>query len=247
MSGHSKWSTIKRQKAVKDAKRSKAWARITRDIMVAARDGGDPGMNPRLALAVEKAKGENMPKDNIERAVKRGTGEIAGAEYVEVNYEGYGPDGVAFFVEALTDNTNRTVADLRAMFGKSGGSLGQNGSVAYLFDRKSIFIVSTSACSEVDLFDLVADAGADDLSLEEDHFVITAPVDEFGTIQTALENAGIHCDDASLERIPVTTTTLAPDRARRIVDLIEKMEDLADVQSVFTTLEFDEAVIASLS
>jgi YebC/PmpR family DNA-binding regulatory protein len=204
-------------------------------------------MNPRLALAVEKAKGENMPKDNIDRAIKRGTGEIAGAEYVEVNYEGYGPDGVAFFVEALTDNTNRTVADLRAMFSKSGGSLGQNGSVAFLFDRKSIFVVADGACSESVLFDLVADAGADDLAQEDGHFVVTAPVEVFGDIQTALDNAGIECEEASLQRIPVTTQTLPPGKASRIIDLIDRMEDLADVQSVFTTLEFDEAVIQSLS
>ncbi|MGA0256000.1 MAG: YebC/PmpR family DNA-binding transcriptional regulator, partial [Rhodothermales bacterium] len=143
MAGHNKWSKIKRQKAVTDARRSKSCARITRDIMVAAREGGgDPGMNARLALAVEKAKAENMPKDNITRAIKRGTGEIQGADYEEISYEGYGPYGIAIFVEALTDNTNRTVADVRHLFGKYGAGLGQSGSVAFQFERKGIFDIA---------------------------------------------------------------------------------------------------------
>jgi YebC/PmpR family DNA-binding regulatory protein len=248
MSGHSKWSTIKRQKAANDAKRSKAWARVTRDIMMAAREGGgDPGMNPRLSLAIDKAKSENMPKDNIERAIKRGTGEIEGADYVEATYEGYGPNGVAFFVEALTDNTNRTVADLRATFSKAGGSLGQSGSVAFLFERKSVFIIPKSAVDEAVLFEIVVDAGAEDLTQEDDHFEVSAPVEAFGDIQSALDEAGIECEEASLQRIPTTTTKLTPEQARRIVNLMETIEDHQDVQSVYTTLEFDEEVLASLS
>jgi YebC/PmpR family DNA-binding regulatory protein len=164
MAGHNKWSKIKRQKAVTDARRSKAWARITRDIMVAAREGGgDPGMNARLSLAVDKAKAENMPKDNIERAIKRGTGEVAGSDYEEVTFEGYAPGGIAVMVEALTDNNNRTVANVRHLFSKVGGSLGQNGSVGYLFDRKGIFEIPADGHDELDLFELVADAGAEDL------------------------------------------------------------------------------------
>lgn len=247
MSGHSKWSTIKRQKAAKDAKRSKAWARVTRDLMVAARDGGDPGMNPRLAVAIDKAKAENMPKDNIEKAIKRGTGEIEGEDYVETSYEGYAPHGIAIFVEALTDNTNRTVADVRAIFGKAGGTLGQNGSVGYLFERKSVFIVPSAGCDESELFELVVDAGAEDMTHEEDHFEVTAPVEAFGTLQSALDNARVHVEEASLQRIPLSTTTLEPSTSIKVMNLIEKLEDHQDVQAVYSTLEIDDAVLASLS
>ncbi|GIV57275.1 MAG: YebC/PmpR family DNA-binding transcriptional regulator [Bacteroidetes bacterium] len=248
MAGHNKWSKIKRQKAVADARRSKVWARITRDIMVAAREGGgDPGMNPRLALAVEKAKAENMPKENIERAIKRGTGEIEGADYEEVTYEGYAPHGVAVFVEALTDNTNRTVAELRALFSKAGGSLGQSGSVAYLFDRKSVFEIPAEGIDELELFELVVEAGAEDLTREDDMFVVTAPVEQFGAVQSALEEAGIKVEEAGLQRIPTTTVRLEPEAARKVAALIEKIEDLQDVQAVYTTLQLDDATIEAIS
>ncbi|WP_457652423.1 YebC/PmpR family DNA-binding transcriptional regulator [Rhodocaloribacter sp.] len=248
MAGHNKWSKIKRQKAATDAKRSKAWARITRDIMVAAREGGgDPGMNPRLALAIEKAKSENMPKDNIERAIKRGTGEIEGADYEEITYEGYAPHGVAVFVEALTDNTNRTVADLRALFSKAGGSLGQSGSVAFLFDRKSVFVIPAEGLDEMELFELVVEAGAEDLTEEDGTFIVTAPVEQFGAVQAALEAAGIEPEEASLQRIPTTTVTLDPEAARKVAALIEKIEEHPDVQAVYTTLNLDEATIEALS
>ncbi len=248
MSGHSKWSKIKRQKAVTDARRSKAWARITRDIMVAAREGGgDPGMNARLALAVDKAKAENMPKDNIQRAIKRGTGEIQSADYEEMTYEGYAPYGVAVLVEALTDNTNRTVADLRSRFSKAGGSLGQTGSVAYLFDRKSIFEIPAGGIDELDLFERVVDAGAEDLTREDDTFIVTASVEHYGAVQAALDEAGIRPEEAGLQWIPTTTVSLSPDAARRVATLIEKLEEHQDVQAVYTTLDFDEATIAALS
>ncbi len=247
MSGHNKWSKIKRQKAATDAKKSKAWARITRDIMVAAREGGgDPGMNARLALSVEKAKSENMPKDNVERAIKRGTGEIQGADYEEVTYEGYAPGGVAVFVEALTDNTNRTVADLRALFSKSGGSLGQSGSVGFLFERKGQFEVPATAADELTLFEIVADAGAEDLSLEDDTFVITTPVEAFGAVQKALDAAGLEVTEAELTRVATTTKTVDLSTARSVTALIEKLEEYQDVQAVYTTLEFDDELIASL-
>ena len=248
MAGHSKWSKIKRQKAATDAKRSKVWARLTRDIMVAAREGGgDAGMNPRLALAVEKAKAENMPKDNIERAIKRGTGEIEGADYEEMTYEGYASSGVAVFVEALTDNTNRTVADVRSLFNKRGGSLGQSGSVAFLFDQKGLFEINADGQDEDELFLLVAETGAEDLARENDTFVVTTPVESFGAVQTALAEAGIEAEEASLQRIPTTTVTLAPQDARNVAALIEALEDHQDVQAVYTTLNFDEATIEAVS
>lgn len=248
MAGHSKWSKIKRKKGANDAKRSKVWARITRDIMVAAGEGGgDPGMNARLGLAVEKAKAENMPKDNIERAIKRGTGEIAGADYEEITYEGYGPGGVAIFVEALTDNTNRTVADVRHAFSKAGGSMGKAGSVAFLFDRKGIFIVPAETRDELELFELAADAGAEDIEREEESFVITAPVESFDSVQTALVNADIDAAEAALVRLPTTTVSLPPDQAAKVLKLVDTLEDLQDVQSVYTALEIDGETVSAVT
>jgi len=248
MAGHNKWSKIKRQKAVTDARRSKSWARITRDIMVAAREGGgDPGMNARLALSVEKAKAENMPKDSIVRAIKRGTGEIQGADYVEMTYEGYGPHGIAIFVEALTDNTNRTVADVRHLFGKYGAGLGQSGSVAFQFERKGIFDIAGEGIDEEELFLLVAEAGAEDVTSEEGVFEVTTPVEAFGAVQAALEEAGVNVEEAGLQRIATTTTRLGADEARSVMKLIDLLEELQDVQAVYSTLEMDEATIAAVS
>lgn len=248
MSGHNKWSKIKRQKAVTDAKKSKSWARIARDIMVAAREGGgDPGMNAKLALSIDKAKSENMPKDNVERAIKRGTGEIQGADYEEMTYEGYAPGGVAVFVEALTDNTNRTVADLRAMFSKAGGSLGQSGSVAFMFERKGEFEVPADAADELTLFELVAEAGAEDLQLDDDTFVISTPVEAFGAVQKALDKAGIATSEAALVRIPTLSKKVDAETARKVTALLEKIEEYQDVQAVYSTLEYDDETVAALS
>ncbi len=248
MAGHNKWSKIKRKKGVADARRSKVWARLTRDIMTAAREGGgDIGMNPKLALAVDKAKAENMPKDNIERAVKRGTGEIEGAEYEEVTYEGYGPGGVAVFVETLTDNTNRTVADVRHAFSKAGGSLGKSGSVAYMFDRKGVIELERGTHDELTLFELVAEAGAEDMVEEEGSYVITTPVEAFDAVQTALEGAGITPGDASLMRMPTTTVTLDESQTQKVMNLVEALEDLQDVQAVYTALEVEGEALAAVS
>ena len=252
MAGHNKWSKIKRKKGVTDARRSKVWARITREIMVAARSGmADPALNAPLALAVDKAKAENMPKDNIERAIKRGTGEIEGADYEEGTYEGYAPHGVAVFVETLTDNTNRTVADLRSLFTKAGGNLGTSGSVAFLFDQTAVFEVPTAPASgppvtEDDLFLLVAEAGAQDLRREDDTLVVEAPVEAFGTVQAALAGAGIETSEAGLQRVPTTTTALDPDAAASVLRLIDHLDDHQDVQAVYSTLELDDETLASL-
>lgn len=243
MAGHNKWSKIKRQKAATDAKKSKIWARITREITVAAREGGgDIDMNPKLALAVEKGKAENMPKDNIERAIKRGTGEIEGQDYEEMTYEGYAPGGVAIFVETLTDNTNRTVADLRSLFTKAGGSLGKSGSVAYLFDRKGVIHIPADGPDEMEVFELVVDAGAEDLVQEDGYFVVTTPVAAFDAVQTALHEAGIKAEEASLVRLPMTTIKLDPDQARKVMNFIEKLDDHQDVQAVYTALDEDSVL-----
>jgi len=248
MAGHSKWSKIKRQKAQTDKRKSKIWARLSRDITVAAREGGgEPEMNARLFLAIDKAKAENMPKDNIERAIKRGVGEIQGEDYEEVTYEGYAPGGIAVFVEALTDNTNRTVADLRHLFSKSGGSLGKSGSVGYLFERKGIIEVGSDGIDELALFDVVAEAGADDMQLDEDVFVITAPVDAYDSVESALQAAGIQSEESSLVRTPTTTLQLSEGEAQKVVTLVEQIEDLPDVQAVFTTLEMNGEALAVVS
>lgn len=248
MSGHNKWSKIKRKKGANDAKRSKSWARITRDLMIAARDGGgDPSMNARLALAVDKAKAENMPKDNIERAIKRGTGEIESAFYEEVSFEGYAPGGVAVFVEVLTDNNNRSVADVRHAFSKHGGNMGTSGSVSYLFERKGTIEIDAEGYDELSLFEVVAEAGADDLERDGDLFMVTTPVDSFGAVQAALREADITTREAYLEYVPTTTVSLHPDEARKVVKMIETLEDLDDVQAVYTTLDFDEATVEAVS
>ena len=259
MAGHNKWSKIKRKKGVTDARRSKVWARITRDIMTAARDGGgDPSMNARLGLAVDKAKAENMPKDNIERAIKRGTGEIAGQDYEEAAFEGYGPHGIAVFVDTLSDNNNRTVADLRSLFSKAGGNLGTSGSVAFQFSQRAQFEIPVEAegrapLAEDDLFLLVADAGADDLRHEPadgdapEQFVVDAPVEAFGAVSEALAGAGIEPSEAGLVRLPTTTTTLDPGAAASVLRLLDALDDHQDVQAVTSTLDVDDAALAQLA
>ena len=215
--------------------------------MIAARDGGgNPEMNARLALAIDKAKAENMPRDNMERAIKRGTGEIASADYTEMTYEGYAPGGIAVFVDCLTDNTNRTVADVRHLFSKFGGNLGNSGSVAFQFNRKGQFVIQANGLDEDDLFMIVADAGAEDLSREDDTFIVLCEVEHFGAVQNALSEAEISTLEAELIRIPTTTTALPPEQAQTVIRMVEALEDLQDVQTVSTTLELDDATLASL-
>ena len=248
MAGHNKWSKIKRQKAAEDKKKSKIWARLSREITVAAREGGgDAEMNATLANAIESAKAENMAKDTIERAIKKGTGELEGEEYEEVTYEGYGPAGVAFFVESVTDNTNRTVADLRHVFGKAGGSLGKSGSVGYLFDRKGRFEIPSDSQDELALFEHVVEAGAEDLIQKNGSFVVTTPVDRFDDVEASLDRADIKAEKAALVRTPLTTVQLDASDAEKVQRLIEDLEDLDDVQNVFTTLEVDGEPLAVMA
>ena len=250
MAGHNKWSKIKRQKARTDQRKSKAWARISRDVTLAAREGGsDPGMNAALALAVEKAKAENMPKENIARAIKRGVGEIQGEDYEEVTYEGYGPHGVAVFVETLTDNRNRTVAALRHLFSKGGGSLGKSGSVGYLFERKGLIEIAASGQprDELALFEIVAEAGAEDMQREDDTYVITTSPDALDEVRAALEQAGVEIAEARLIREPSASVTLSADDARKALRLLGRIDDHPDVQAVFTTLDMNEETLAAMS
>ena len=194
-------------------------------------------MNARLALAIQKAKGKNMPKENIERAIKRGVGEIEGQDYKECTYEGYSAQGVAVMVDALTDNTNRTVAEVRSVFSKSGGNLAKSGSVAYLFDRKGLIQIRSATIDELELFELAADSGAEDVEEDGDIFVVITPVEAFETVQAKISAAGVKIEDSRLVRAPMATVQKLPDQVRQTEALVAKLEDLQDVQEVFTNLE----------
>ena len=248
MSGHSKWSTIKRKKGATDAKRGKIFTRLIKEITVAARfGGGDPDGNPRLRTAIAGAKSENMPKDNIERAIKKGTGEIEGAVYDEIVYEGYGPSGVAVLVECMTDNRNRTVAEVRHCFSKSGGNLGESGCVAFMFDKKGMILVDKSTISEDKLMDLALEAGAEDVVEEESEFqVVTAPED-FDAVREALEGNDVKFIDASVSMIPQNTIDVADEKtAKRILNMMETLEENEDVQNVYSNFDIPDEIMEAL-
>lgn len=249
MSGHSKWSTIKRKKGANDAKRGKIFTRLIKEITVAARHGGgDPEGNPRLRSAISSAKAENMPKDNIARAIQKGTGEIAGEVYDEIMYEGYGPGGIAILVECLTDNRNRTVADVRHYFAKSNGNLGESGCVAYMFDKKGLILVDKTIVEEEALMDAALEAGAEDVVEEETEFqVLTAPED-FDEVRNALEEGGISFLDASVSMIPQNTVEVVDEKiARALMKLMESLEDHDDVQNVYANFDIDDGLMEQLS
>jgi YebC/PmpR family DNA-binding regulatory protein len=239
MSGHSKWSTIKHKKGAADAKRGKIFTRILKEMTVAARlGGGDPNGNPRLRAAVAEAKANNMPKDNIERAIKRGTGELEGATYEEVTYEGYGPGGVAIIVEALTDNTNRTTPEIRHMFEKHGGNLGTPGSVKFQFEKKGYFAVEKSAVGEDKLMEIVIEAGADDLQSEDpDAFEIYAAPENFEAVRQALESNKIATVEAKLGMIPQNYVSVDEAKAKSIMRLLELLDDHDDTQNVWSNFD----------
>jgi YebC/PmpR family DNA-binding regulatory protein len=239
MSGHSKWSTIKHKKGAADAKRGKIFTRILKEMSVAARMGGaDPVGNPRLRAAVAEAKANNMPKDNIERAIKRGTGELEGATYEEITYEGYGPGGVALMVEAMTDNTNRTTPEIRHMFEKHGGNLGTPGSVRFQFERKGYFAIEKSAVGEDKLMEIVLEAGADDLQTDdpEAYEVYTSP-ENFEAVRQALETNKVPTVEAKLGQIPSNYVTLDEQKAKQMIRLLEMLDDHDDVQNVWSNFD----------
>ena len=240
MSGTRKWAKVKRKKEKQDQRQSKVWAKLSQEIETAAREGGgDPDANVPLAQAIERAKEEDMAKDTIERAIKRGTGELEDTDVRSVTYEGYAPHGVAVFVEAETDNINRTVKDLRNLFGDHGGNLGKSGSVAYLFERKGRLEVPADATDEMTLFEVAVEAGADDLEEEGDRYVVTTPVDAFSDVETALEEADLAPDASDLVRLPTTTVAPDPDEREEVETLVEKIEAHNDVDAVYTTLASD--------
>ncbi|HEX8178585.1 MAG TPA: YebC/PmpR family DNA-binding transcriptional regulator [Pyrinomonadaceae bacterium] len=246
MSGHSKWHTIKHKKGALDAKRGKLFTKLIKEITVAARTGGgDPDANARLRKAVSDAKAGNMPNDTIARAIRRGTGEEEGVNYEEITYEGYGPAGVAVMVDAVTDNRNRTVAEIRHVFGKNGGNLGTSGAVRHLFDKKGYIVVAKEAKSEDELFEIVTDAGAEDLRDDEDNFeIITAP-DNFDTVLDAVKQAGIEPQVAEIEFVPQLYVKLTGPDARQMLKLMEALEDHDDVQKVSANFDIDEAEMAT--
>jgi YebC/PmpR family DNA-binding regulatory protein len=241
MSGHSKWSSIKHKKGAADAKRGKIFTKIIKEISVAARlGGGDADANPRLRTAILKAKSVNMPKDNMERAIKKGSGDLEGVDYIELVYEGYGPGGVALIIETLTDNKNRTAADVRSTLTKNGGNLGETGSVSYLFHRKGVIIFDAEKYSEEDIFEAALEAGADDVSTEGDIVEVLTSPEDFHTVVDALEAVGFENTSAELTLIPESTITLSLEKTAKALKLIDKIEDYDDVQSVSTNLEIPD-------
>jgi len=248
MSGHSKWSTIKRKKGAADAARGRVFSRLVKEITVAARQGGgDIDANPRLRTAVAAAKVENMPADNIKRAIQRGTGEIPGVMYEEVNYEGYGPGGVAVLVLTATDNRNRTVAEIRKIFERTGGNLGELNSVAWMFSQKGVILVDASTIDEDDLLTVVLEAGAEDLSVDDGTYEVSTAPSEFSGVRDALENHGIKWESAELAMVPSNYIELTGKDAERCLTLMEKLEDHDDVQGVYTNADIDAEALEAAS
>jgi YebC/PmpR family DNA-binding regulatory protein len=249
VSGHSKWSTIKRKKGAVDAKRGKIFTKLIKEITVAARmGGGDPDANPRLRSAITAAKTENMPKDNIERAIKKGTGDLEGVNYEEILYEGYGPGGVAILIETMTDNKNRTVADIRHYFSKSGGNLGESGCVGWMFDKKGIIVVDKDTIPEEELLELALEAGAEDVTEEDSTFqVITAPED-FNEVVDKLDKDELEYIEASLSMVPQNTVDVTEEKtARSLLRLMENLEDHDDVQKVHANFDIPDELMESIS
>jgi len=245
MSGHSKWSTIKRKKGAADAKRSKEFSRIVKEVSIAVKEGGaDPENNPRLRVAIANAKGVNMPKDNIDRAISKADKD--GADIQETSFEGYLPNGIAVFVECLSDNNNRTVSNIRAIFTKRGGNLGTNGSLSFLFDRKGVITILKGDIDPEDLQMEIIDAGVEDFQVEEEVFIIITALEDFGNVQKKLEELEIEPENAELQRIPNDTKVLSPDDAVKILKIVEEFEDDEDVQNVFHNIEITDEVIAAM-
>ncbi len=247
MSGHSKWSTIKRKKGAKDAARSKIWSRLTREIIVAAKlGGGDPEGNTRLRSAILAAKAQNMPNANIERAIKRGTGEIEGAVYEEISFEGYGPGGVAILVETQTDNRNRTTAEVRHVFTKYNGNLGTNGCVSYLFERKGQILLDAARVDLETAMDAAVEAGAEDVDQDGEHIVITTSFADYNSVLHELQEKGLPIVESEIQQVPSTTVKVSGRDAETLLKLINALDDLDDVSRVSANFDIDDAEMAAL-
>ena len=247
MSGHSKWATIKHKKAALDAKRGKAFTRLIKEIMIAARSGGDPDANPRLRTAIVAAKAVSMPADNIKRAIMRGTGEIEGGQIDEILFEGYGPGGAAVLVNVATDNRNRTVSEIRHVFSKNGGNLGEQGSVSWMFERKSQIIVDAEKATEDQLMGIVLDAGADDLRDQGGAWEILSAPEAHDAVLQSLEKAGISTESAEIAMVPKNTIKLEGKNAQAMLKLYDALEEHDDVQNVYGNYEVDEAEVEALA
>lgn len=248
MAGHSKWANIKHKKAATDAKRGKAWSKLSKAIIVAAKQGGpDPAGNIRLRTAIADAKAVSMPKDNIERAIKKGSGETGGADYEELIYEGYAAAGVAVMCDILTDNRNRTAPELRKLFEKGGGEMGRTGCVSYLFDRKGLFVVEASSVDEEQLMEVAMEAGAEDITTQDENFEVVCDPDVYTDVSDALEAAEITCASKQITRIPQNTVELGVDDARKVLKLMEALDDHDDVQSVSANFNINEEAMAEIA
>jgi YebC/PmpR family DNA-binding regulatory protein len=247
MAGHSKWANIKHKKAATDAKRAKAWSKLSKAIIVAAKHGGpDPGGNVRLKTAIADAKAVSMPKDNIERAIKKGAGETDGSNYEEIIYEGYGPGGVAVMCDILTDNRNRTAPELRKVFEKAGGEMGRTGCVGYLFDRKGLFVISGEAFDEEKIMEVALEAGAEDISTDDGNFEVLCDPNVYSNVADALEAAKIECLSKQVTRIPQNVVDVGFEDAQKVLNLMEALDDHDDVQAVSANFNIPADVMAQL-
>jgi len=247
MSGHSKWSTIKHKKAAADAKRGKTFTKLIKEITVAARmGGGDPASNPRLRTAVLAAKSENLPKDKLERAIQKGIGGLEGVNYEEITYEGYGPGGAAILIESLTDNKNRTVAEIRHIFSKCSGNLGESGCVSYMFAKKGYIVIEKTAVDEEKLLEIALDAGAEDLREEDENFEVIMKPGDFEKVKSAIEISGIPSLVAEVTMLPQSTTSLEGKEAEQMVRMMEMLEDCDDVQKVYTNADIPDEIMNAI-
>jgi YebC/PmpR family DNA-binding regulatory protein len=247
MSGHSKWSTIKRKKGAADAKRGKIFSKLAKEIAVAAKlGGGDPGMNPRLRTVLLTARSQNMPKDNIEKAIKKGTGELPGVTYEEVRYECYAQGGIAVIVDVLTDNKNRTVSEIRHLVTKHGGSLAETGAVTWNFESRGLIVIPKGACSDDDMFEKAVEAGADDVDTEGDHFEIATDPLELHAVSEALESMGLEVENAELTMLPKTTVKVEGKEAAALLRFMEALEDQEDTQHVYANFDIPEEEMAAM-
>lgn len=248
MSGHSKWSSIKHKKGATDAKRGKIFSRLIKEVTVAARlGGGDPNGNPRLRTAIQIAKAENMPKDNIERAIKKATGELEGISYEEVNYEGYGPGGVAMLIDCLTDNKNRTVADIKHLLDRHGGNIGEPGCVAWMFEKKGLIVLDKDKVDEETLIDVALEAGAADVKDSETAFEVVMEPADFEAVKKALDDAGLIYTLAETSMIPQNTIKLDGKRANQMLNLIDALEDHEDINHVYANFDIPDEVLEAMS
>jgi YebC/PmpR family DNA-binding regulatory protein len=249
MSGHSKWSTIKHKKGAADAKRGKIFTKLIKEIMVSARTGGgDPTGNPRLRAAIAAAKAENMPKDNIERAIKKGAGELEGVTYEEINYEGYGPGGVAVLAEIMTDNRNRAASDVRHIFTRHGGSMGEAGCVAWMFSKKGSIVFNKEKVSEEELMEVALDAGAEDVDEQEDQFEVTTSLEDFAAVKAAFEDKGMTYELAEITMVPQSTVPIEDEKtAAQVLKLMDALDDCDDVQNAYANFDIPDKILDALA